>query len=136
MAETYSPLTVVLSELLQRGFGVTANNELHGSLETLVVSHALDGGKAPTWVFEFFSRILNHQLAPRSERYEIPRGYPHGEEGLCNLLLDIDRDVHRLGFDDYGEGVMWPIPGLGLHIGIIREWNGDGYGVVIKPLQT
>jgi hypothetical protein len=136
MAEAHSPLTVVLSELLERGFGVPSNNELLGLLELAVSDHGLEGDKAPEWMFEFFSRILNRRWAPRSERYEVPRGYPHGEDGLSNLLIDIDQEVHPLKLDDYGEALMWPIRGLSLHVSIIREWNGEGYGVVIKPLQT
>lgn len=135
MATEYSPLTLVLADLLERGLGATAGEKMRELLEIAIREHALEGENAPAWMFEFFSRILNHRLAPRTERYEIPRGYPHGEEGLCNLLLDIDRDVHPLGFDDYGEGVMWPISDLGLRVGIIREWNGEGYGVVIDALQ-
>ena len=134
MATEHSPLTLVLADLLERGFGVTGH-ELRDSLEAIVASHALDGDKAPTWMFELFTRILNRRLTPMSERYEIPSGYPLGGSGLANLLLGLDEAIGSLGVDEQGESLEWSIPELKIHVRIIREWRGPGEGVVIEALQ-
>jgi hypothetical protein len=135
MVQPYSPLTLVLSELLQRGFAAPPTKRQLDQLEEAVSSHGLEGEKAPPWMFEFFARILSRRLTPRTERYEVPTGYPFGESGLSNVLLDIDRAIHWLGLDDSGEEVVWPLPKLGVRVCIIREWNGkDCYGVVIEPM--
>ena len=135
MTQQHSPLTLVLFDLLQRGFGDDPSAERLVQLEALVSDHDLEGEKAPAWMFEFFSRILNRRLTPRTDRYVIPCGYPHGENGLCNVLLDIDHDIKPLGLDDSGEGLTWPIPRLGIRVVVIREWGSeDSYGVIIEPL--
>lgn len=136
MATEYSRLTLVLTELLERGFGAAATDEVRDVVEIAVSDHDLDGDKAPPWVFEFLSRILNRRMTPRTEGYKIPSGYPHGEDGLCNVLLDIEQGLQPVGLDDYGEDLKWPIPGLGLQVSILREGIGEGYDVVIRPLQT
>jgi hypothetical protein len=136
VAAEYSPLTLVLAELLECGYGVAATVESRGVIELAVSDHDLDGDKAPAWLFEFLSRILHRRMTPRTERYKIPSGYPRGENGLCNVLLDIEQAFRPLGLDDYGEDMKWPIPGLGLEVSIIREGNSEGCDVVIRPAQS
>jgi hypothetical protein len=121
--------------LLGCGFGVAVNAHLRDMIEEIVVGHDLDADRAPAWMFEFLSRIRNRHLTPRSAEYEIPAGYPHGENGLFNVLADIS-EVYSLGLDDYGEGLTWSISGLGIRVSVIREWLRSGfYGVIIEPTQ-
>ena len=96
MATEYSPLTLVLTELLERGFGVTATDEVRGFIELAVNDHDLDGDKAPAWLFEFLSRILNRRMTSRAERYKIPSGYPTEKTGYATCSWTLSKNFTRL----------------------------------------
>jgi hypothetical protein len=75
----------------------------------------------------------------RSRRIEstgrhLPSNYPFGENGLSNVLADIESELMPLGIEDYGEGISWPIPGCGVKVVILRETNASVPLLYIKTL--
>ena len=51
----------------------------------------------------------------------LPTGYPQGENGIANILADIDSDIVRIGVDDWGEGWQLDVPSLGVSAYVSRE---------------
>ena len=51
---------------------------------------------------------------------EIRWGYPAGENGLANLLADLNAEPW-IDVYDYGEGMLWRLPVVGLEVFVSRE---------------
>ena len=86
---------------------------------------------APQWMQEFVERIACANYT--DSLLQIPTGYPEGENGLINSLLEIDKTVVALGMDDYGEDSYWHIPRLNVVVYIGRECSGDNYRAAVRP---
>ena len=89
-------------------------------LDEIVRRHQLTN--APRWMVDIFYNIVigNHLDC----FLRIPREYPNGDDGITNVLFDIDRDVTALLIDDYGEGMTWILPHLGTSVVVLRETTG------------
>ncbi len=70
-------------------------------------------------MLDFFAHIANG-VDKRIEML-LPPGYPEGENGIANILADIDADVARIGIDDWGEGWQLDVPSLGVSAYVSRE---------------
>jgi hypothetical protein len=103
-----------------------------------LVRQALEGEglypDAPDWMFFFISLIANGQHSDSFVR--LPTGYPHGENGLMNALLEIEETVLPLGIYDEGESVVWVPPKLGLAVYWSREAGGIHYHALIRPIES
>ena len=86
---------------------------------------------SPKWMEDFVGAIAKGETT--GELLAIPNGYPDGENGLINSLLDIDEHVVPLGVDDYGESVQWRIPELRILVFWSRESGGTGCDAAIRP---
>lgn len=86
---------------------------------------------APVWMQEFVGRIASSEYTERL--LKIPPGYPDGESGLMDTLLEIDETVLPLGIDDGGESMVWHIPALDVLVYIGRETSGDFHNAAIRP---
>jgi hypothetical protein len=80
------------------------------------------------------SMIANGQHSDSFVR--LPTGYPNGENGLMNSLLEIEETVLPLGIDDEGESVLWSPPKLGLAVYWSRESGGSHYDASIRPVRS
>jgi hypothetical protein len=103
-------------------------------VEGAVAGHGLDGEAPPNWMVAWFARIATRQPTP--ELFEVPGGYPNGDEGLVNVLLDIEEAIGPLGFDDCGESFAWPIPAAGLVVLTIRETADGRYYGAMRPVGS
>ena len=84
----------------------------------------------PKWMEDFVDAISKRK--PSENMISIPNGYPEGENGLINTLLDIDEHVVPLGIDDSGECVQWRIPRLGILVYWSRESGNDACDAAIR----
>ena len=99
------------------------------------IADALDGNgilDAPVWMQEFVARIASSEYTEHLVR--LPIGYPDGENGLMNTLLEIEETVVPLGIDDCGESITWHIPALNVLVYIGRETSGDFHNAAIRPV--
>jgi hypothetical protein len=103
-------------------------------VEGAVAGHELDGESPPEWMVAWFARIAARQ--PIRELFEVPGGYPDGDEGLINLLLDIEEAIGPLGLDDVGESFEWPVLAAGLVVLTIRETNDGRYYGAMRPVGS
>ena len=69
-------------------------------------------------------------------RRKVPAEYPHGENGLANVLADIEQELFPLGVDDYGEGLVWTLPGCGVRVVVSRETRRPGPWLIVERLPT
>jgi hypothetical protein len=114
---------VQMSELERRVLAI-ASRELGGpvpqstadAVRESIESHHL--WEANDWLIPLLQRLLD--ATPTPGPVEIPWGYPGGENGLANLLADLEGQTW-LHVDDYGEGVLWRLPAAGLEVFISRE---------------
>jgi hypothetical protein len=74
--------------------------------------------EANDWLIPLLQRLVDG--APTLRPVVIPQAYPAGENGLANLLADLDAEAWMY-VDDYGEGVLWRLPVAGLEVFICRE---------------
>ena len=88
----------------------------------------------PQWMEHFVGAIAQGQVTEKL--IAIPAGYPNGENGLINSLLDVNEHVVPLGIDDCGECVEWRIPRLNVIVFWSRESSGDLYDAAIRPSNT
>ncbi|MGW1616442.1 hypothetical protein ACWCQZ_44760 [Streptomyces sp. NPDC002285] len=84
---------------------------------------------APEWMNDLLDALLTRRLT--GEAVRCPEGYPDGENGLMNILLDLEREF-PLGIEDEGEATFWPMPQIGLALLIGRE-GGTHY--VVRPWE-
>ena len=100
------------------------------------VVEALEGDglseRPPKWMEDFVGAIAKGE--PSEKLVSLPNGYPDGENGLINTLLEIDEHVVPLGIDDSGECVQWRIPKLGVLVFWSRESGGDACDAAIRPI--
>jgi hypothetical protein len=130
--ERWSPLTLAIASVLDRIAPVPLSDETRDLLEVVVEDHGLSGPSPPGWMVGLFGDILARRTT-RPRRW-VPDGYPMGEMGLANVLADIEQELFALGVDDYGEGVVWPIPGCGVRVVVIRESSAPGPWVYLERL--
>jgi hypothetical protein len=131
--ERWSRLTRAVSPVLDRIGPVPFSDEDRDLLEILVSDHELGGPEPPGWMVELFEDIAAGRVS-RPRRW-VPGEYPRGENGLANLLADIEAELFPLGVDDYGEGVSWPVPPFGVRV-IIRETSASGPWVYLERLHS
>jgi hypothetical protein len=131
--EHWSPLTLALVPVLDRIAPAPLTDEARDRLEAIVESHGLDGPAPPGWMVELFNDICARRTG--RPRQSVPDGYPLGENGLANVLADIEEELLPLGVDDHGEGVTWPIPGCGVRVVVIRESTSPGPWVYLERLE-
>ncbi len=104
-------------------------------IEEAVAVHGLDGESAPPWMVAWFNHIATGQ--PRPTLFEVPIGYPRGDCGLVNLLMDIEETVGSLGFIEEGESFKWTIPAAHLTVLSIRETGAsDVYYGAMRPIES
>jgi len=98
--------------------------EIHG-IENAIDNHFLERDQIPDWMLQFFDNIIYMQELDKKIPY--PVGYPNGENGMINILADLESDegFDFTGFNDSGESVEWKIAPLGLKVFINRE--GEEY---------
>lgn len=89
---------------------------------------------SPAWMSRLLEKIANKETLARLER--IPSGYPMGENGLVNVLLDINSEIVSLSLDEHGESLYWEIVPFDLVVSILRETAGPGNLVAIRKLGT
>ena len=85
------------------------------------VRESIDGHslwEANGWLIPLLRRLIDR--LPTDGPVEIPWGYPAGENGLANLLADLQGESW-LHVEDYGEGMLWRLPAAGLEVFISRE---------------
>ena len=122
------PIVDQLCLITTKASGVADNEDLRSRISEIVWEHGLL--TPPTWMMEFFALLANGV----DERTEIliPPGYPEGENGIANILADIDADVARIGIDDWGEGWQLDVPSLGVSAYVSRE-HGQQDLAVLAP---
>ena len=112
-----SELVDTLARLIEFVRGHPLKAKRRSALVELVGDHLVDA-EAPEWMLVFLEDVLSGRAA----RTHIPTGYPMGENGLANILADIEVGMGmKLGIEDYGEGVHWKIPRHGIVVFICRE---------------
>jgi hypothetical protein len=120
-----SPLARRLFSLVERIRGSALSQSDAERIETSLHDHDL-AAKPPDWMTELFDDILQG----RTGRRVIPAGYPSGENGLANVLATIEEELGTVGIDDYGEGINWPIPALGVRVVVIRECHDSDQRII------
>ncbi len=115
----WSRLTRAIVPVLEKIASQPMPDDERDLLEVLIEEHGLGGDSPPEWMIRLFDDVLN-QRADGPRRF-VPMGYPEGENGLSNILLDVQAEIMPLGYDDYGEGADWPIPSCGVRVYISRE---------------
>lgn len=125
---TMSPIVDSLCEIVHAIRGQTRTTDRQAIVDALNGDGILD---APVWMQEFVGRIASSEYTERL--LKIPPGYPDGENGLMNTLLEIDETVMPLGIDDCGESMVWHIPALNVLVYIGRETSGDFHNAAIRP---
>ena len=132
--ERWSRLTRAIVPVLEKIVSHPILDDERDLFEVIIEEHGLDGEAPPEWMIGLFDDVLN-QRVDGPTRF-VPWGYPEGESGLSNILLDIQSEIMPLGYDDYGEGADWPIPSCGLQVYISRE-NSDSNksSVQMQPLS-
>lgn len=128
-----SPLTRVVIEVVElaRPGSPPVNPAI---VEEAVTCHGMNGEAPPAWPLAWFRRIATRQ--PVSTLFEVPDRYPDGDQGVVNLLLDIEQAIGPLGVTDVGESLEWIIPGAGLRVLTLRETARGGYYGAIRPLGS
>ena len=132
-AKRWSRLTRAIVPVLEKIAAHPILDDERDLVEVLIEEHGLDGEAPPEWMVELFNDVLNQRVD--EPRRFVPWEYPEGENGLSNILLDIEAEIMPLGYDDYGEGANWPIPNCGVQVYISRE-NRDSTtsSVQVQPL--
>jgi hypothetical protein len=128
--DRWSPLTLAIAPVLDCIAPQPLTDQGRDLLEIVVEDHGLSGPSPPQWMIDLFGDILACRTAVPGRW--VPDGYPLGESGLANVLADIEAELLPLGVDDYGEGVMWPIPAIGVRVVVIRESSAPGPWVYVE----
>lgn len=121
-----------LGEKIKYFFSVMYQRELKveeiEGIEYAIENHILPEDEVPGWMLKFFDNITHKRELDKKIPY--PNGYPFGENGLINILADLEMDhgFDFTGFNDYGEAVEWKIEKLGLKLFINRE--GEDYYLI------
>lgn len=112
--------------------GLPETEDLRARISEIVWEHGLL--TPPGWMTDFFSYIANGV----DERTEMlfPTGYPEGENGIANILADIDTDVAHIGVDDWGEGWQLDVPALGVTAYVSREHGRQDLAVFTPRPRT
>ena len=128
MNSLFDSLVMIVGAI--RGQALDADREL--------LRQALEGDglypDAPDWMNSFVSMIAKGQHSDSFVR--LPTGYPNGENGLINSLLEIEETVLPLGIVDEGESVLWSSPELGLAVYWSRETGGSHYHASVRPIKS
>ena len=88
----------------------------------------------PDWMQQFVADIANGRSSDCLLR--IPMGYPRGENGLINVLLEVDATVCPLGIEDSGEQLFWALPHNNVQVFIGRETAGNYFLAAVRPADT
>lgn len=116
LAPLLPPLGRLLGQILMRIEGALGAEDAW-LIEDVLDAHGLCVGVPPEWMTTLLQALLEGRVS--DERVPYPTGYPHGENGLINVLLDIG-DA-RLGVVDTGEDWTWSLPSLGVELTVFRE---------------
>jgi len=130
----WSRLTLVVSNVIDRIAPTPLSDECRDVLEVLIADHGLDGPSPPEWMVELFEDIAEGRVD--RPRRQVPSGYPLGENGLANLLADIEESLFPLGVDDCGEDVSWPVPPFDVRVVVVRETSTPGPMVYLERLSS
>ena len=117
--ERWSRLTRAIVPVLEKIAAHPMLDDERDLFEVIIQEHGLGGESPPEWMVELFDDVLN-QRVDGPGRF-VSMGYPEGEDGLSNILLDIQAEIMPLGYRDYGVGADWPIPSCGVRVYISRE---------------
>ncbi len=134
-AERWSRLTRAIVPVLEKIASHPILDDERDLFEVIIAEHGLDGESPPEWMVELFDDVLNQRVD--GPRRFVPVGYPEGENGLSNILLDIQAEIMPLGYEDYGEGADWPIPSCGVRVDVSREnIDGSKSSVQVQPYNS
>jgi hypothetical protein len=113
--------------LAAAALGRAATDEDEVLVQEAIGNHLVED-RTPPWMIELLDRLLEARPTPEATRY--PWGYPEGENGLVNILADMEAALGPLGIDDCGEQWSWALPALGVRLIVSREGPGD---FVVRP---
>lgn len=112
MSDLERHLLMIASRELGRPAPLSTVEAVRNSID----SHQL--WEANDWLIPLLCRLI--EGIGTSGPVEIPFGYPAGENGLANLLADLDGEPW-IAVDDYGEGMVWKLPVAGIEVFVSRE---------------
>jgi len=127
-----SPLAVTLLPILEQIQGTLFSELQQRVLEDIISDHGLNDDNPSEWMVELFEAIPNQKRNFPS--WDVPSSYPHGENGLANLLADISRELCPLQIQDYGEGATWSIPEFDVVVTVMRETSSGRAQVSLRPI--
>lgn len=112
----WAPLTPRLVPILSALRPQALSAELWMEVQDAVDGHA-PSREGQAWMVD----LLDDLLAGRTSGawQPLPEGYPDGDNGLVNILLDLEAEA--IGYDDQGEDAVWTLKPFGVQLQIVRE---------------
>lgn len=124
-AESLPPLAKAMLPVLEKVAGRTLTQAELALLEEILTNHGLEGPSPPEWILNLCADILGGRCDQIGRK--IPSGYPLGENGLANVLSEIELHLLPLRLNNQGEYQSWPIPACGVTVYIGRETQTPGF---------
>lgn len=124
-AESLPPLAEAMLPVLEKVAGRTLTQAELALLEEILTNHGLEGPSPPEWILNLCADILGGRCDQIGRK--IPSGYPLGENGLANVLSEIELHLLPLRLNNQGEYQSWPIPACGVTVYIGRETQTPGF---------
>lgn len=126
-----TPVEEMLLAIATRELGVAAPPKTVATVREATSDHALS--EASEWLVPLLQRLIDG--ATTVQPVEIPVGYPHGESGLSNVLLDLASESW-MDFDDCGEGSLWRLRRAGLEVFICREHSANWHTYEVRRIPA